>query len=63
MYRDAKEAQPFGELVGEPIAQSDLFHLAPHVFFKFRGLRSSKRKRNKIVEGALRLRCGGHYGV
>ena len=39
--------------MGERIAESDLFHLAPQVFFKFRGLRPSKRKRNQIVEGTL----------
>lgn len=39
--------------MGDPIAESDLFHLAPQVFFRFRGLRSSKRKRSEIVEGTL----------
>ena len=52
-YLDAKEAQPFGKIRGEPIAESDLFHLAPHVFLKFRGLRPSQRRRTEIVERAL----------
>ena len=52
-YDEAKEAQPFGELMGEPIAESDLFHLAPQVFLKFRDLRPSEQKRTEIVEGAL----------
>jgi len=52
-YLDAREAQPFGEAMGEPIAESDLFHLAPHVFLKFRDLRPSKRKRIEIIEGTL----------
>ncbi len=52
-YLDAKEAQPFGKAMDKPIAESDLFHLAPHVFLKFRDLRPSKRKRTEIVEGAL----------
>ncbi len=52
-YIDAKEAQPFGKLMGEPIAESDLFQLAPQVFFKFRDFRPSKRKRAEIVEGTL----------
>ena len=52
-YLDAKETQPFGEAMGEPIADSDLFHLAPQVFFKFRNVRTSERRRAEIVEGAL----------
>jgi len=52
-YLDAKEAQPFGELTGEPIAEADLFQLAPHVFFKFRKLRASKRRCTNIVETVL----------
>ena len=52
-YLDAKEAQPVGEAVGEPIAEKDLFHLAPHVFLKFRNFRASKRRRAEIVEGTL----------
>ena len=39
--------------MGEPIAESELFHLAPQVFLKFSDLRLSKRKRTEIVEGAL----------
>ena len=52
-FVDAKEAQPLGKLMGEPIAESNLFHLAPQVFFKFRELRPSKQKRTEIVEGTL----------
>ncbi len=52
-YLDAKETQPFGKLTGQPIAESDLFHLAPHVFLKFRSIRASKRRYDEIVEGAL----------
>jgi hypothetical protein len=33
-YLDAKEAKPFGTAMGQPIAEGDLFHLAPHVFLK-----------------------------
>ncbi len=39
--------------MGEPIAESDLFHLATQVFLKFRDLRPSKSKRTEIVEGGL----------
>ena len=52
-YLDAKEAQPFGELTGAPIAEADLFQLAPHVFFKFRQIRASRSRRTEIVEAAL----------
>ena len=52
-YLDAKETQPIGELMGEPIPEGNLFHLAPHVFIKFRKIRTSKRRRGEIVEGAL----------
>ena len=52
-YRDAKEAQPFGELMGEPIPEDKLFHLAPHVFIKFRKIRAPQRKRDEIVKGTL----------
>ena len=52
-YLDAKEAQPFGNAMSQPVADSDLFHLAPHVFLKFRHIRASKRRRAEIVEGTL----------
>lgn len=51
---DAREAIPFGELIGETIDEDVLFHLAPHVCLKFRGLNSSDEKlREKVIEGAL----------
>ncbi len=34
---DAREAEPFGKLIGEPITDANLFHLAPVVCLKFRG--------------------------
>ena len=34
---DAREAEPFGELIGQPITNANLFHLAPIVCLKFRG--------------------------
>ena len=52
-YLDAKEAQPVGELAGEPFSDDKLFHLAPHVFIKFRKIRASPRKRDEIVKGTL----------
>ena len=52
-YLDAREAQPVGELAGEPIPEDKLFHLAPHVFIKFRKIRASQHRRDEIVEGTL----------
>jgi hypothetical protein len=50
-YEDAREALPFTPLVGVRSGQWDLFHLAPHVAIKFRGLPESKRP--AAVEAAL----------
>ena len=52
-YLDAKEAQPVGEFAGEPFSDDKLFHLAPHVFIKFRNIQPSERKRDEIVKGTL----------
>lgn len=51
-YRDAEEAIPFGPAAGVTITKKDLFHLAPAVCLKFRGL---ERKKNikKVTEAAL----------
>ncbi len=50
-YKDAREALPFAPLVGVAARARDLFHLAPHVAIKFRGLPESKRP--LAVEAAL----------
>jgi len=50
-YDDAREALPFTPLVGVAADVRDLFHLAPHVAIKFRGLPESKR--SIAVEAAL----------
>ena len=50
-YCDAQEAIPFGRLIGEPIAEGDLFHLAPRVALKVRGLRASLRNLKKAADG------------
>jgi len=52
-YRDAKEAIPFGAITGQPIEEKDLFHLAPAVCLKFRGVKPTKKKLNKVNEVAL----------
>ena len=50
-YEDAHEALPFMPLVGVRPSKKQLFHLAPHVAIKFRGLPESKRR--AAVEAAL----------
>lgn len=50
-YRDAREALPFMPFVGVLPRARDLFHLAPHVAIKFRGLPESQRQ--LAVEAAL----------
>ena len=51
---DAKEAKPFGLLEGRRITDSNLFHLAPLVCLKFRGLDfRDEVLRRKVTEGAL----------
>lgn len=51
---DAREAIPFGELIGESITDANLFHFAPLVCLKFRGLDYRDEKlRQKVTDGAL----------
>ena len=53
-YADAAESKAFGPLVGETIADTDLYQLAPHVCIKFRGLDPQDEKlRDRVVRGAL----------
>jgi len=52
-YKDAREAIPFGALVGEDIKPGDLFHMAPVICLKFRGLRLTRRLRKQATEAAL----------
>lgn len=52
-YKDAKEAIPFGVFVGQTITENDLFHLAPRVSLKFRGLHQSKKDVDKATEAVL----------
>lgn len=51
-YLDAEEAIPFGPLAGVAITKKDLFHLAPRVCLKFRGL-EQKKNIKKVTEAAL----------
>jgi len=52
-YLDAREAIPFGDMLGEPFGEADLFHLASAVAVKFRGLSPSARLRKRANEAAL----------
>ena len=52
-YLDAEEAIPFGPLAGVAITKKDLFHLAPSVCLKFRGMEQSKKNIKKVTEAAL----------
>ena len=52
-YRDAYEALPFGQLVGQPMSDKDLFHLGPAVCLKFRGIESSEPNLKRATDAAL----------
>lgn len=52
-YCDAREAISFSRILGEPVAEVDLFHLAPQVTVKFRGLRSSATTLKRARDAAL----------
>jgi hypothetical protein len=52
-YQDAREAIPFGPAAGERFGEADLFHLAPVVALKLRGLPRSARKLARATEAAL----------
>ena len=51
---DARESKPFGLLTGQRITDVNLFHLAPLVCMKFRGLDfRDEELRTRVTEGAL----------
>ena len=51
---DARKTKPFGWLTFQRITDANLFHLAPVVCLKFRGLNyRDKELRRKVTEGAL----------
>lgn len=52
-FGDAREAKPYGRLIGERIIDADLFHMAPLVCLKFRGLRLSKKERDEVIKTSL----------
>ena len=52
-FLDAREAIPFGPLVGLPFGVAELFHLAPVTALKCRGIQSSGRALRRATEAAL----------
>ena len=50
---DACDAEPFGQAVGEPITDANLFHLAPLVCLKFRGRKLTGREADRVTKVAL----------
>jgi hypothetical protein len=52
-YLDAQETIPFGRLIDHIMTDKDLFHLAPVLCLKFRGIPRSKKRLDKITEAAL----------
>jgi hypothetical protein len=52
-YLDAYETIHIGPLVGQDIQPEDLFHVAPQVCLKFRGLGRSKALQGKVTDAAL----------
>ena len=52
-YRDAEETIPFGPLVGQEVKPEDLFHLAPLVCLKFRGIKRTRKLIQRATDAAL----------
>ena len=52
-YRDAEEAIPFGPAVDAEITERELFHLAPLVCLKFRGIKRTPKTHKIVTEAAL----------
>jgi hypothetical protein len=50
---DAADAKPFGRIIGEPITDAELFHLAPLVCLKFRGREPQGPEAERVTETAL----------
>ena len=52
-YVDARGVNSWSRVTGVDVGDDDLFHLAPSVCLKFRGLKLSGRKAKKATEAAL----------
>lgn len=52
-YMDAREAIPYARSLGQIITQKDLYHMAPAVCLKFRGIKKSKKVLEEATVAAL----------
>jgi len=52
-YGDAIDAIPFAAMAGLDLGRDEVFHLAPHVCIKFRGLERTQAIITKATEAAL----------
>jgi hypothetical protein len=52
-YMDAREAIHCGNFVGQVITEKNIYHMAPAVCLKFRGLKKSEKLLKKAAEAAL----------
>ncbi|TMQ69877.1 MAG: hypothetical protein E6K81_13945 [Candidatus Eisenbacteria bacterium] len=52
-YADAREAVPFGPVVGHRFDEAELFHLAPAVALKFRSLPARAATLKRATDAAL----------
>lgn len=52
-FKDATEAIPFGPAVDADITERELFHLAPLVCLKFRGIKRTQKTQKIVTEAAL----------
>ena len=50
---DARDAEPFGRLIGESLTDTNLFHLAPLVALKFRGRKRRGAEAKQVTETAV----------
>jgi hypothetical protein len=51
--KDAREIDPFGQVIFRPPPDAELFHLAPQVCLKFRGREPEGREADRVTEVAL----------
>ena len=52
-YIDSLETIPFGGLTGDKIEESELFHLAPSLCLKFRGIKTTEDNLKMATDAAL----------
>jgi len=52
-YLDARGVRAYGPIIGLDVRDDDLFHLAPSLCLKFRGLKLAGPKLKKATEAAL----------